>query len=105
MKITMLSKIKRAVSLTGVLIVLAISLAAQSNTGSITGVVTDPNGAVVPNATVTVTNQGTNETRTVQTDDEGKLRSSGSVDRCLHDRSDWRRISSELSKRSATGSR
>jgi hypothetical protein len=72
MKIIAISKIKRTVSLAGVLIVLAISMAAQSNTGSITGVVSDPNGAVVPNATVTVTNQGTNEKRTVQTDDEGR---------------------------------
>ena len=31
-----------------------------------------PNGAVVPNATVTVTNQGTNEKRTVQADGEGR---------------------------------
>jgi hypothetical protein len=67
-----LNKITRAVSLTCIVVFLAISLAAQSNTGSITGVITDPNGAVIPNATVTVTNQGTNEKRTVQTDDEGR---------------------------------
>ncbi|MEO8041055.1 MAG: TonB-dependent receptor [Acidobacteriota bacterium] len=67
-----LNKITRAVSLTCIVVFLAISLAAQSNTGSITGVVSDPNGAVIPNATVTVTNQGTNEKRTVQTDDEGR---------------------------------
>jgi len=55
-----------------VLLVFATAAFAQSNTGSITGVVTDPNGAVVPNAAVTVTNQGTNEKRTAQTDGEGR---------------------------------
>ena len=45
---------------------------AQSNTGSITGVVTDPNGAVVPNATVNIINQGTNEKRTVTTESDGR---------------------------------
>ena len=72
MIIKTVNKLIRAVSLTSIVFMLAISLAAQSNTGSITGVVTDPNGAVVPNATVTVTNQGTNEARTVQTDADGR---------------------------------
>ena len=72
MKNKVVNKIMRAVSLTSIVIILAISLAAQSNTGSITGVVSDPNGAVIPNASVTVTNQGTNEKRTVQTDEEGR---------------------------------
>src|SRR5262249_22872835 len=45
----------------------------QANTGTITGVITDQNGAVVPNATVNVTNQGTNEKRTVQADSEGRF--------------------------------
>src|SRR5579871_3072155 len=43
---------------------------AQS-TGAIAGTVTDPTGAVVPNATVTIHNQGTGEERTLQTDSAG----------------------------------
>lgn len=44
---------------------------AQSNSGSITGIVQDQSGAVVPNATVTITNLGTNEERIVQADGGG----------------------------------
>jgi len=65
-------KFMRAVSLLSIIALFAIAIFGQSNTGSITGVVRDPNGALVPNATVTVTNQGTNEKRTVQTDADGR---------------------------------
>lgn len=40
---------------------------AQNDVGTISGFVTDQTGAVIPNATVTVTNEGTGETRTVLT--------------------------------------
>lgn len=53
------------------LIILAVGVSAQSNTGTITGQVLDANGAVVANAAVTITNVGTNETRTVQTNEDG----------------------------------
>lgn len=43
----------------------------QGETGQISGTVTDPNGAVVPNATVTVRSVTTGQTRSVQTDAEG----------------------------------
>lgn len=48
---------------------------AQSTvTGGISGRVTDPQGAVVPNATVTVTNLGTNQVLTVTANDDGAYR-------------------------------
>ncbi len=61
------------------LLVLGLALAAtpsfaQTSTGDITGVVTDQTGAVIPNATVVVTNQGTNVGQTVQTDATGIYR-------------------------------
>lgn len=42
--------------------------------GSVTGTVTDPTGAVVPGATVTIVDVGTNDTRTAQTNGSGEYR-------------------------------
>ena len=48
------------------------SLLAQSaGTGALTGTVTDPTGAVVPNVTVTLTSADTNQTRTATTGADG----------------------------------
>ena len=44
---------------------------AQNDVGSIVGFVTDQSGAIVANATVTITNEGTGEKRTVSTDAQG----------------------------------
>ncbi|HYT19720.1 MAG TPA: TonB-dependent receptor [Candidatus Polarisedimenticolia bacterium] len=43
------------------------------DTGTIGGMVTDPSGAVVPHATVTITNVGTGIRRTLQTDNGGSF--------------------------------
>lgn len=53
------------------LLLFAVSSLAQGTTGQIAGTVTDPNGAVVPGATVRAINLGTNATRETTTDSEG----------------------------------
>lgn len=51
----------------------ASSIYAQGPTGQISGTITDPNGAVVPNATVNITNQETALTRSTTSDGEGNF--------------------------------
>ena len=46
----------------------------QANTGTIEGIVNDPSGRAVAGAQVTVTNVGTNFTRNLTTDAEGRFR-------------------------------
>ena len=57
--------------LAGMLIGLAAPLPAQTFYGSIFGTVTDSAGAVIPGANTTLTNQGTGERRTVETESAG----------------------------------
>ena len=49
----------------------AATVFAQSDTGSLAGTVKDPNGAIVPNASVTARNQKTGEERTATTNSDG----------------------------------
>ena len=48
-----------------------VPLFATGPTGAITGTVTDPSGAVVPGARITVRDEGTNATREVETNEDG----------------------------------
>ncbi len=51
------------------------SLLAQSaGTGALTGTITDPTGAVVPNVTVTLTSADTNQVRTAMTGADGSYK-------------------------------
>ncbi|HKE57076.1 MAG TPA: carboxypeptidase-like regulatory domain-containing protein, partial [Pyrinomonadaceae bacterium] len=50
---------------------------ARMGAGQIGGIVTDPNGAVIPNATITVLNRQTGASQTTQTDGEGHWLISG----------------------------
>jgi len=54
-----------------IVIVCAAIVCAQTNRGGISGTISDKNGGVIPNATVTVTNSGTNQSQKLTTSEEG----------------------------------
>jgi hypothetical protein len=61
----------RTITLAVGLLVAALGIASAQTGGEITGEVRDPSGALVPNARVTVTNTGTNLTRSTTTNTAG----------------------------------
>src|SRR2546428_2862231 len=64
-------KLKMAGCVVILLLLLAATLAAQTITGTIQGVVSDKSGAVLPGVTIRVTNLGTNQVREVLTNETG----------------------------------
>ena len=63
-----------AIGLIALILVLAMPMAAQNNTGIISGRVTDASGAVVPNAQITVTQTETNVDAVSATNTDGLFR-------------------------------
>lgn len=63
----------RSIALILFVFCLSATVFAQQETGRISGTVTDPTGAVVPNATVTVTSARTGFTRTTTTNEDGSF--------------------------------
>lgn len=61
----------RLIAVACICLLAGISLVAQVTTADVLGTVTDNSGAVLPNAKVTITNTGTNESRTAQTNSVG----------------------------------
>ncbi len=53
------------------LLAFSVTASAQSDVGSISGFIKDASGAVIPNASVTIRNEGTNESHAVKTDSAG----------------------------------
>ncbi|OFW41329.1 MAG: hypothetical protein A3J28_05315 [Acidobacteria bacterium RIFCSPLOWO2_12_FULL_60_22] len=70
---------KRVWSLLAAIVFVGGTLWAQSSSGSIAGVVEDESGAVIPGATVTVTNVDTGISRAVTSDGAGRYRVPGII--------------------------
>src|SRR5256885_15329759 len=70
-----MSRIPRHIIMTISLVVcFASAVFGQRTTGDLEGKVTDPNGAVVPNVSVTLTGVSVGFKRNVQSDDQGEFR-------------------------------
>src|SRR5256885_1739730 len=55
------------------LLLLSLPVMAQTITGTISGIVTDPQGSVIPGATVTLIDEKTNSTRSDVANEEGRF--------------------------------
>ena len=68
-----LKSVSTVLTIAFIAVLSAISVQAQEYRGLIVGQVTDPQGAVIPNATVVVTKEGTQQTYTAQTNSGGNF--------------------------------
>src|SRR6187402_1294648 len=73
MKRESISRWTRLGGLVFVFLVLATAVFAQESRGTIAGQVTDPNGAIIPNATVVIRNVETNISTTITTNENGSF--------------------------------
>jgi Carboxypeptidase regulatory-like domain/TonB dependent receptor-like, beta-barrel len=67
------AEVRRLVTAIGFVLLCSLVASAQFDTGTIAGLVTDPSGALIPHATVTIANTGTGISRIIQTDDGGRF--------------------------------
>jgi hypothetical protein len=68
--------LRSSIAIFGLVFITSLIASAQFDTGTISGSVTDSSGALIPHATVTVTNVGTSFTKTLQTDSGGNYTAS-----------------------------
>jgi hypothetical protein len=66
------SKTKAIAFMLLILVLNFTALAQSGTTGSLTGLVTDATGAIIPNATITLVNTATGSSRNTTSDDEGR---------------------------------
>jgi len=65
--------LRQVIAAVGLVLLCSLVASAQFDTGTITGTVTDPSGAMVAKASVTITNVGTGIKKTLQTDSGGNF--------------------------------
>ena len=65
--------LRRSVTAIGLVFAFSVLASAQFDTGTITGSVTDPTGAVIAGAAVTITNVGTSVKKTFKSDNDGNF--------------------------------
>jgi hypothetical protein len=73
-EVNMFAIIRLALALALLVTLSAFALAQSAVTGAISGTVSDPSGAVIPNAAVTLRSLGTNKEETATTEGEGRFR-------------------------------